>query len=365
MNDTLLVIPIDLIDRNPAQPRRLFDGIDELAASIGTHGVIEPLLVRPIGDRFEVIAGERRLLACRAAGLAVVPVVVREATDAEAFELAIVENVVRRDLTPLEEAEAFQKLTTTGKTQAEIGRLVGKTQSYVAQKLRLLTLPPFVASFLAARMVTEGHIRQVLRLRDLYGGLQRQFRPDQTGLEDTSDEMACIVLFFLLRPEMEPITTGKVCPVTAQACRDFLGYVSEHNGTVPQWEVAALWWTAAATVAKVPVESLRKQMDLWRERQLSALAMFRGIGNGMSRLQWSYYDDLKAGGLLFGKDETLTPVQGGLLLKAFDHVESQGHVPGSWTQRRLHLIQRGEDVPPAERENLKAILAEFHAGEPS
>ncbi|MDZ7760833.1 MAG: ParB/RepB/Spo0J family partition protein [Desulfovermiculus sp.] len=157
-------ISIDKIHRNENQPRQSFTGIDELAASIEAQGLLEPLVVRPIGGAFELVAGERRLRACRQAGLQQVDCIVRELSDAEAFQLSVMENMQRENLTPMEEAKAFQQLQAQGMKQGEIGKLVGLSQSQVATKVRILSLPDDVLQAWDTGHLSDGHVKQLLRL---------------------------------------------------------------------------------------------------------------------------------------------------------------------------------------------------------
>src|SRR5581483_2847270 len=135
------LVAVERIDPNPEQPRRHFDedALATLADSIARHGLLQPLVVRRSGDRFELIAGERRLRASQRAGLARVPVIVRDTPASERFELALIENLQREDLTPLEEAEAYQRLIDDyGLTQDEVATRVGKSRPTVTNALRLL-----------------------------------------------------------------------------------------------------------------------------------------------------------------------------------------------------------------------------------
>ena len=141
------------------------DALTELAASIKTSGVIQPVVVRRRGDAFELIAGERRWRAARMAGLDRVPAVVRDATDAQSLELALVENLLREDLNPMEEAEAYQSLLAQfGWTQEELGERVGRKQSTIANALRLLRLPDVIQGDLRGGRLTMGHARALLAL---------------------------------------------------------------------------------------------------------------------------------------------------------------------------------------------------------
>lgn len=157
-------LPLDQLRPAPGQPRKVFDpaAIAELSASIAEKGVIQPLLVRPVDDGFEIVAGERRYRAAKDAGLEAVPVIVRELDDQAALEIAIVENLQREDLNPVEEAKAFQQLLDFGANQEEVGRAVGKSRSAIANALRLLTLTPRALAALESGRITAGHARAIL-----------------------------------------------------------------------------------------------------------------------------------------------------------------------------------------------------------
>ncbi len=166
---TLLALPIEAIDRNPAQPRKRFEEakLEELARSIRQHGVVEPILVRREGGRYRILAGERRWRAAQRAGLKEVPAVLREATEREAFELALVENLQREDLNAIEEAEAYEVLLEDhGLTQEKLAERVGKERSTVANALRLLRLPPEVREELRGGSLDMGHARALLGLEE-------------------------------------------------------------------------------------------------------------------------------------------------------------------------------------------------------
>lgn len=152
---------------NPFQPRREFppESLEELAESIRTHGVLQPLLVRKAGDKHQLIAGERRLRAAKIAGLSMVPVVYKELDDRVAMEIALVENLQREDLNPMEEAEAYKKLIEEFQlTQEEIAKAVGKSRSAITNILRLLNLPPEIRTRLMEKKITPGHARALLGL---------------------------------------------------------------------------------------------------------------------------------------------------------------------------------------------------------
>ncbi len=166
---TLLSLPIEAIDRNPEQPRKRFEEarLEELALSIRQHGIVEPILVRREGGRYRILAGERRWRAAQRAGLKEVPAVLREASEREAFELALVENLQREDLNAIEEAEAFEVLLEDhGLTQEKIAERVGRERSTVANALRLLRLPSEVRDEVRNGRLDMGHARALLGLEE-------------------------------------------------------------------------------------------------------------------------------------------------------------------------------------------------------
>lgn len=166
--DTLTEVPVDQIEVNPRQPRKAMDpaALEELASSVRAAGVIQPVLVRPMpGGGWQLIAGERRWRAARIAGLDRIPAIVREVTDAESLELALVENLLREDLNPMEEAEAYQQiLREFSWTQEQLAQRLGRDRSTIANALRLLRLPPEVQGDLRAGRLTMGHARALLAL---------------------------------------------------------------------------------------------------------------------------------------------------------------------------------------------------------
>ena len=160
-------VALSELEPNPYQPRLTIDPgrLAELAASIRASGIVQPILVRRRGERYQIIAGERRWRAAEAAGLASVPVSVREVKDEQLLELALVENVQRQELSPLEEAQAFQRLQgELGLSQEEIARRVGRDRTTVANTVRLLKLPRELRELLAQRRLDAGHARALLAL---------------------------------------------------------------------------------------------------------------------------------------------------------------------------------------------------------
>ena len=163
-------IPLDRLEADPRQPRRSIDQLrlQELADSIRIHGVVQPVLVRALPEgRYQIIAGERRWRACALLGRSTLPAIVREVDDANAREIALIENLQREDLDPLEEAEAYQQLLTElGLTQEELSRRIGKSRSQIANHIRLLQLSPEEQELLRQGVLSRGHAKALLALPD-------------------------------------------------------------------------------------------------------------------------------------------------------------------------------------------------------
>lgn len=168
-------VPIEFLSPNPKNPRRHFGDADltDLAQSIREHGVVQPVVARPSptqAGRYEIIAGERRWRAAQRAGLTEIPIIVRDVNDRTALELAIIENVQRTDLNPVEEAMGYQQLIDDhGYTQADLGNVIGKSRSHVANTLRLLKLPDVIRDMLVDGALSAGHARTLVTAQDPAG----------------------------------------------------------------------------------------------------------------------------------------------------------------------------------------------------
>ena len=206
-------VEIERIRLNPQQPRSTMDGeaLEELTRSIKQHGIIQPLLVTETEAEdgttaYQLIAGERRLRAAKAAGLRRVPVTVRESTPRELLELALIENVQREDLNPLEEALAYRRLVDEFRlTQQRVADRVGRSRTSVTNRLRLLELPPPVQDALAAREISEGHARALLQVEAPEERLQLLERVTREGLSVRQTER-------LARGARAPRTTRRAAP---------------------------------------------------------------------------------------------------------------------------------------------------------
>ncbi len=176
--ERILRIGLDQIVPSPYQPRKRFneENLEELVESIRDHGLIQPLVVRKVNGRYELIAGERRFRACRKLQLTNVPVVLREASDQDVLEMALIENLQREDLDPIEEAEAYARLSREfGLKQDEIARHIGKNRTTVSNTMRLLELDRDVQQFVSQRHITSGHAKALLGVKS---------RPEQRMLAD-------------------------------------------------------------------------------------------------------------------------------------------------------------------------------------
>lgn len=189
----LMEVPVNAVAPNPKQPRTRFDDetIATLAASIREVGILQPLVVRRAGDgRYELIAGERRLRAAKAAGLASVPIVLRDSEDADLLREALIENIHREDLNPIEQAEAFKALLgELGLKQEELADRVGVSRSHIANTIRLLALPLDVQQLLADEKITAGHARAVLSLgdREAMTSLATRIAAEDLSVRQTED----------------------------------------------------------------------------------------------------------------------------------------------------------------------------------
>ena len=169
--DEIVMVKLSDLRSNPYQPRKIFDeeALEELAESIKEHGVFQPIIVKPSIKGYEIIAGERRVKASIIAGLTEIPAIIREFNDAEMMEIALLENLQREDLTPIEEANAYKKISDTlNLTQEELAKRVGKSRSYVTNTLGLLKLPEETQNLINEKKITMGHAKILSKLEDKY-----------------------------------------------------------------------------------------------------------------------------------------------------------------------------------------------------
>jgi len=183
-------VAVELIDSGPSQPRTHFDeaSLERLADSIRSHGVVQPILVRRRDERYELIAGERRWRAAKIAGLPKIPVVVKEIPDEDLLEIALIENIQREDLNPIEEAQAYKKLIeTVGLTQEALASRLGRDRSYITNYLRLLRLPADIQQLVKEGTLTTGHARTLLGLThvDLQRRIARRIIEEDLSVRST------------------------------------------------------------------------------------------------------------------------------------------------------------------------------------
>jgi len=304
-------LPLDVIEPNPEQPRDYFAGIEGLAESVGTDGLLEPVMVRRLtgGERYQLVHGERRFRACQVAGLKEIPAIVREDLDEKkAFRLSLVENVQRSNLTPMEEARSYRRLVDDGHTQAQIGKMIGRGQSYVAHKLRLLRTPPPMTRFLETAALTENHLRQALRLKKIDGGELEDgvFEWDAADPTKELDDEGAFVLSARMRPygaTMIPMRRGGELTAAMQSWWD---YVSKHTQAPPLWERLAFWHLCYMADHELTVPQAVKTIDTFEDSLYSNIAAssldLRDEFGGSerwpwSRYQWAIYHDLKHAGV--------------------------------------------------------------------
>jgi ParB family chromosome partitioning protein len=214
-------IELDRISPNPEQPRQRIDSaaLDELASSIRQHGLLQPLVVTRAGMGYTIVAGERRWRAARAAGLDTVPVIVKETSPEGVLELALVENLQRADLTPLEEAGAYQVLAERGLTQDQIATRVGRSRAAVANRLRLLALPPSARELLVEGSLTEGHARALLGCAEpaMIDALARRVVDRELSVRETEE-----LVRRATAPGSDPQSSGAPTPPREPGTRDSL-----------------------------------------------------------------------------------------------------------------------------------------------
>lgn len=199
-------LSIASIVTNPDQPRKSFDEtqLSELSDSIKQNGVLQPILVRKKGDKYEIVAGERRYQASKLAGLKEIPAIVREIDDAEVFQLALIENLQRSDLTPIEEARGYrQLLDTKGLTQEGLAKILSKSRSAIANTLRLMDLPQEVQDMMEEGQITAGHARAILAVPSEEGRIKLAQKVVAENLTVRQTENLA-PLFSVTRDEIKP-----------------------------------------------------------------------------------------------------------------------------------------------------------------
>lgn len=273
------------ITPDPDQPRKHFNPVklDELAQSIKENGLLSPIMVRPVGDAFVIVHGERRYRAVQSLGWAAILCEIRELTETDAARLALVENIQRDDLTPMEEARAYQGyMAQTKTTQQQLGEAVGKTQSYIAQKLRLLNLEAPLVALMEHCQMSEGHMRQLMRLRKFFDGSEytmwlktRDGEPvppartwpfkDQPDVFLLSHDLALKPLeywfpLYCFDEELEPKWTA----VTEVLCI-LDDWIHELDGIYPTWVMNAVHIGLTAYQYGATVSSLAAHVDTYIE----------------------------------------------------------------------------------------------------
>jgi ParB/RepB/Spo0J family partition protein len=302
-------IAVTLIDADANQPRRHFDpqALQELADNLVAVGQVVPITVRPVGERFVIVQGERRWRAAQLAGLATLRAEVSDIDADAAYLLALIENIQRADLTPLEEAKAFQHLLNQGITQTALAKRVGKTQSYIAQKVRLLKMPAPLQVFLEHGVLSEGHIRQILRLQAIYGediavalngDVMEPWSKGNLG-DDPCDTVAMFTVGFrpvdavwgIAKPSIDQIG------VYRDAIIAFGKYCVECNMTPPSWVGTAMWFAIVCAHQHMSVVELHELIGHFEFLLYSSVVMLSSYAERQKTYEVAKMDE--AGSLLY------------------------------------------------------------------
>ncbi len=268
------MIAVDKIRENPNQPRDHFDpeSLRDLVESVRRHGVLQPLLVRSRKNHFELIAGERRLRAAREAGLSDVPVIVRDVSDEESLELALVENLQREDLNPVEESEGYRDLMTRfGLTQEQVAQRVGKARASVANALRLLTLNADVLALLSNGRLSTGHAKVLL-------GVQEPERQRLLAMRSVAEHLSVRQLERLIAGPRRPMRRDPTVTPASALPDDYLKQLSDlmhrHFGT-------AVRVTPAGVFANGRKSKGRIEIDFYSNEELQRLLEVMGLGDSL------------------------------------------------------------------------------------
>lgn len=362
-------IRVDQVDPDLAQPRRHVDpaALAELAASLDANGQTTAIMVRPAGDRYLIVAGERRWRAARSLGWTKVRAeICTDLDDTRVRWLQLAENVNRDDLSPVEEARAFQALITEGVSRDTLATRLGKTRSYVAQKLRLLDLPASLTLLLDRRALSEGHVRQLLRLRGVYTERHTvtpqlaRWRDDAAPELEGEPRLAMAGVFMMaLRPEdwppgfrltlaFDPDSTGDL--LTADA---MLALVADISTECPQWAVTATYFAAITALADLSVARLHTLVSGYIGRLHSAIFWVRSHpvepspDNALDWLHWwGHRADLRHAGLLHDHEHlieaALNSVNANASVIAPSNCQSDGPQHEAWQDA---VEQVGELTP--------------------
>lgn len=262
--ESIQELAITSIDSNPRQPRKEFDPVklEELAASIRQHGVVQPIVVRSVGNRYEIVAGERRWRACQMAGLERIPALVREFTEAETMEIALIENLQRADLNPLEEAEAYQVLIREfSLTQEELARRLGRSRPQISNTLRLLQLGSVARAEVQAGRLSMGHAKVLL-------GIESEEIQTRVARESVSKGLSVRDLEGLVKRSLESKSGPAEGQVLPPDLREVEGGLREWFGT---------------PVRLVPGEKKgRIEITYFGEEGLSRILEMLGVGDRIS-----------------------------------------------------------------------------------
>lgn len=335
-------IKLELIDPDKKQARQYFDEqkLAELASSIKASGQAVSILLRPVGERYTIIHGERRYRAAKMLGWKIIRADVRDISEAEAGWLSLVENLQRDNLSPIEEALAYQKALDSDITQTMLGEKIGKSQSYIAQKLRLLKLSTPIQFYLDKGCISEGHARQLLRLKKVFGDIEAdyEFWQENNITADSITPKGAYYVIYGAQPEGTPYwypveliknqtLEDERALLLMESSKVFTDYVIKCSYKIKRWEVVAYWFASLTTDTVASVAALKTAISGWIERFYSAIVY---IDSNISpkkyetpsqkiahRRYWACWGDLRHAGVLgsvLNKDESE------LILRSYDSV---------------------------------------------
>ena len=277
------LISIEEIVPNRFQPRQVFGEkeLNELADSIKEHGIIQPLILRPLGDKYEIIAGERRYKAASIAGLYNVPAIIIEKTDDESAELAIIENIQRKDLSPIEEAKSYQKLVNRGLTQEEIARKLGIAQPTVANKLRLLALPEEVQDALLNNKISERHARALLKIENLNDQLNilNRIINEKLNVKQTEEEINLLLGILPVKEEVieEPKEEVEIFDIEPMNKSEEISYIPD--------EPAVEGFSEPGNIKIEPFEEEKEDIDFFKSFNMNS--------NNKNNIEKNYEEEKK------------------------------------------------------------------------
>lgn len=362
-------ILLDQIKPDPDQPRKYFDPerLAELAASISEHGLAVPILVRPSGDGYIIVHGERRYKAVQTLGWEAIPAEVRDIPEDQARWLSLIENIQREDLSPIEEGQEYRRILDAGITHAELGERIGKSQSYIAHKMRLINMPEPLRRLVEHKIITEGHARQLLRLDNVY----QDVRIDMTGWMDldinkhNQVELAQMALLAITPLDYMPgpmifdfIEDQEKVNQLIDLVINFILWIKTKSPNMDAWIRTAFYFGCYTYYHSLSVVDLSKIIDVFIDVFYSALAFTEKDANKPTKESepkyfelesaryWGRRADLRHAGI------SLDDCPNSLMIEALNHIGRTQAItePSTIQWENLHpRVKRQMEKQRAER----------------